>query len=531
MNAPGGHRERASNGTVRARGLGLRGLGLGRPVASFFVCGAMLAASPLACSTTEDPATPTTVTRPTEVTFPKGFLFGSATASFQIESGNGNTDWGVWASLPGKIKNGDKPDDGPDALAHIDEDVAALVASKQNAYRFSFEWGKLYPTREAFDADTPDPATLAKYEELVKKVRAAKLVPMLTLSHFSLPLWLADPRKTGPFGWENPATVDAFAGYCSRIAKRFGADVDLWATINEPVVAPLAGYIQGGFPPGLTLEVDRALAVAKAEAYGHARCYDAVHAADTVDADGDGKAALVGPVLHQRDVLPKDPSDADDRAAADRVRYVNNLWFANATTRGDFDDDFDGKLDGPNDKKADPALANRADFLGVNYYTAMVASAAGGVILPRVNAVIKADHLESDRPKTDFYWDIHPQGFATILDEIADYKRPVYITENGIADSADKNRARFLSEHLFELGYAMKRGLDVRGYFHWSLVDNFEWNSGFCPRFGLLTFDPKTRARSVRKSVSTFTSIIEASRITQADLDALPPYAAPTYCP
>ncbi len=468
--------------------------------------------------------------RPSEVEFPKGFLMGSATASFQIESGNANTDWGIWAATPGKIKGGDKPDDGPDALAHIDEDVASLVATKQNAYRFSLEWGKLYPTRASLDADTPDEPTLAKYKELVTKLRAAKITLMLTLSHFSLPAYVADPRVAGPFGWEIPDTVNAFATYCDRIAKRFGADVDLWATINEPVVAPLAGYIQGGFPPGLTLEVDRAFAVAKAEARGHARCYDAIKKADTIDADGDGKAALVGPVLHQRDVYPRDPNDADDRAAADRVRYVNNLWFANTSTRGDFDDDFDGKLDGPNDKKADPELAGRADFLGVNYYTAMEAAASSGIVLPRLNAVIKADRLTSDRPKTDFYWDIHPQGFATILDEVAQYKLPVYITENGIADSADKNRARFIAEHVFEVGFAMKRGLDVRGYFHWSLIDNFEWNSGFCPRFGLVAYDTKTKTRTRRKSTDTFTRIIEAGKVTQADIDALPPYAAPTPC-
>lgn len=462
--------------------------------------------------------------------FPKGFLMGSATASFQVERGNGATDWGVWATLPGTIKNDDKPDDGPDALAHIDEDVASLVATSQNAYRFSLEWGKLYPTRAAFDSDTPEPAVLAKYTELIQKLRAAKITLMLTLSHFTLPVWLADPRVKGPFGWERPETVTAFGGYCERIAKRFGKDVDLWATINEPIVSPLGGYVQGGFPPGLTLEIDRALLVAKAEVRGHALCYDAIKGADKDDADGDGQAALVGPVIHQREVLPRDPSDADDVAAAGRVRYLNNLWFANAVVFGDFDDDVDGNLDGPADKRADPSLAKRADFLGVNYYTSMEAAASGGIVLPRVNAVIQADHLLSNRPKTDFHWDIYPAGFGAVLDEVVRYKLPVYITENGIADSADVNRSRFLAEHLFELGYAMKRGLDVRGYFHWSLIDNFEWNSGFCPRFGLIAYDNKTQTRTLRKSAQTFARFIQAGKVTQSDIDALPPYAAPTYC-
>ncbi|MBK6460929.1 MAG: glycoside hydrolase family 1 protein [Myxococcales bacterium] len=502
--------------------------GRGGLVVVFGLAGALGALG--ACTAASPGPTATAQTRPAEVTFPKGFLMGSATASFQIERDNGGTDWGVWSTLPGKIKRGDKPDDGPDALAHIDEDIASLVATSQNAYRFSLEWGKLYPTRAAFDSDTPDPAVLAKYTELIQKLRAAKITLMLTLSHFTLPVWLADPRVKGPYGWEQPETVTAFGGYCERIAKRFGKDVDLWATINEPVVAPLGGYIEGGFPPGLTLEVDRALTVIKAEVRGHALCYDAIKRVDKDDADGDGQAALVGPVIHQRDVLPRDPKDPEDKAAAQRVRYVNNLWFANAAVFGDYDDDFDGKLDGPNDKRADAAIGKRADFLGVNYYTAMEAAASGGVVLPRVNAVIKADRLQNARPKTDFHWDIHPAGFASVLDEVAQYKLPVYVTENGIADSADVNRSRFLAEHLFELGYSMKRGLEVRGYFHWSLIDNFEWNSGFCPRFGLVAYDTKTKTRTLRKSAQTFARFIQAGRVTQADIDAQPPYAAPSSC-
>ncbi len=496
---------------------------------------AALVALAAACSKTDassaGPDAQAPDARASEADFPPGFLWGSATASFQVESGNANTDWGVWAATPGKIKNGDRPDDGPDALAHIDEDVKALTDTAQNAYRFSFEWGKLYPTRESLDSDTPDADTLAKYTNLVGKLRAAKITPMLTLSHFSLPLYLSNPRlPKEPQGWERPETVQAFARYCGRIAARFGKDIDLWATINEPVVAPLGGYIQGAFPPGLVLEMDRAFAVVKAEARGHAACYDAIHQADTVDADGDGKAALVGPVLHQREVLPQDPNDEADRAATKRVRYFNNLWFANASILGDWDDDFDGSLEGPGDRKADPALKGRADWVGVNYYTIMLVASSGGIVLPRVNAVIKVDRLDTPNPKTDFSWDIHPQGFGAVLDEIAIYKLPVFVTENGLADASDRNRARFLAEHLLQMGLARKRGVDVRGYFHWSLIDNFEWNSGYCPRFGLFSFDPKTRARTMRESAKTYKSLILAGRVRQGDIDAFPPYGAPAVC-
>lgn len=489
-----------------------------------------------ACSTSggsgDDGAKDAAPPEPSEVTFPQGFLWGSATAGFQVEKGLAHTDWALWVKTPGKIKNGDDPDrGGPDALAHVDEDVGLLVATNQNAYRFSIEWARVYPTKAAFDADQPDPAAIAAYDALFAALREHHVAPMVTLQHFTLPDWLSDPRAPDqPQGWERQETVAAFATWCSRAAARWGGDVDWWATINEPMVTPIASYLQGSFPPGLLLAIDRGLAAGKNEVRGHARCYDAVKAADTKDADGDGKPSMIGVVQHMRAVEPDDPNEPDDVAAAERVRYLNNLWFLNATSRGDWDDDFDMKLDGPNDQKADPSLANRNDFIGVNYYTTVTASASRGFKLPIVNAAIQQDHIPNDRPKTDFYWDIYPKGFRVVLDEAKAYGVPLVVTENGIADSKDTNRARFLLEHLFELGKAKADGVDVRGYFHWALLDNFEWASGFCPRFGLHTVDPATGARAARPSARVYADVAKTGKVTRAAIDALPPYGAPAYC-
>lgn len=470
---------------------------------------------------------------PPEVTFPKGFLWGSATAGFQVEKGLPNSDWGLWVKTPGKIKGGDDPDKaGPDALAHIDEDVALLTKTGQNLYRFSIEWSRLYPTRDAFEKDAPDVGAIAAYDKLFATLKAAGIVPMVTLQHFSLPSWLSDPAKaaTEPQGWERPEMVDAFATWCSRAAKRWGGTVDWWATINEPMVTPIAGYIQGSFPPGLVLAFDRGLVAGKNMARGHAKCFDAIKAADVEDADADGKTSLVGIVQHMRAIEPEEPSDPEDVAAADRVRYLNNLWFLEATTRGDWDDDFDGKLDGPNDKKADPALANKNDWIGVNYYTTVTASASRGFKLPVVNAAIRQDHIPNDRPKTDFAWDIYPKGFRVVLDEAKRYGLPLFVTENGIADARDVNRGRFLLEHLYELGKAMADGTKVLGYVHWALIDNFEWASGFCPRFGLASYDPASGARTLRPSADVLTRIAKGGKVTKAEVDAAPPYVAPAPC-
>jgi len=468
---------------------------------------------------------------PAEVRFPAGFLWGSASAGFQVEKGLGNTDWGIWVDTPGKIKGGDDPDvGGADALAHVDEDVALLRATNQNTYRFSIEWARIYPTRAAFDADQPDPAALASYDKLFAALRAAKITPFVTLQHFSLPDYLSDPRKPNePQGWERPESITMFATWCTRAATRWGGDVDWWATINEPLVAPIAGYIQGAFPPGVLLGVDRALAVGKNEARAHAKCFDAIKAVDTRDADGDGTTSMVGIVQHQRAVEPEDPSYPEDVQAAERVRYVNNLWILNAVVRGDWDDDFDGNLDGPADRRADPALAGRSDYLGINYYSALVAT-VNGLRIPVIDAFIKQDRLPNDRPKTDFHWDIYPRGLRIVLDEVKPFGLPVVITENGIADSTDVNRSRFLLEHLYELGRARADGLDVRGYIYWSLLDNFEWASGFCPRFGLHAVDRTTGARTARPSAQTYARIAASGTVTKAELDGAAPYAPPAYC-
>ena len=215
------------------------------------------------------------------------------------------------------------------------------------------------------------------------------------------------------------------------------------------------------------------------------------------------------------------------------MKYVYNEWFLNAIVRGDWDDDLDGSLtSSPNDVKGDPTLAGRADYLGINYYSDTLVSASRGVIVPIVDAAVYESSLPTTRPKTDFGWDIYPEGMGTVLDEMKPYGLPVLVTENGLADKGDVNRARFIAEHLYQIGWAIQRGVDVRGYFHWALVDNFEWANGFCPHFGLASYDPTTKARTLRTSAQTYASIIQGGAVKKADIDAMPPYGAPVVtCP
>jgi beta-glucosidase len=472
---------------------------------------------------------------PAEVGFPSTFMWGSSTAGFQVEKGDSNTDWSQWVAS-GKIPSGDNPDvGGPDALDHIDDDIAAMTGSGQNAYRFSIEWGRVYPTMADFTNDTPDPAGVAIYTTLLQKLQAAHIKPLVTLVHFALPVWLSDgtpATSSQPQGWERPQTEGLFATWCQRAAKQWGGLVDFWATINEPLPYVLGGYVQGSFPPGVALDLTRAFAVVKTEARAHAKCYDAVKAADTIDADGDGKASWVSLAKHQRTFHPYDASSSADQAAVTHVEYLWNRWFLNAIVDGNWDDDLDGAYTSPGDVKGDPTLKGRADFLGINYYSDTLISASVGLKIPApINAAVYQANMPTGRPKTDFGWDIYPEGLGTVLDEAATYGLPLVVTENGIADARDVNRSRFLLEHFYQLGWAMQRGDKILGYFHWALVDNFEWANGYCPHFGLFSYDKTTGARTPKGSVATYKSVATSGKLTSAQVDAAPAYVAPQECP
>jgi len=476
----------------------------------------------------DDASTADPEPEPTEVTFPTDFLWGTGTAGFQIESELDNTDWGIWATLPGKIADGDDPNDGPDALAHIAEDVQLMQDAGLNSYRFSIEMARVYPTRTAFDDEQPDAAGLAAYDELVDALVAADIVPMVTLHHFVWPDYVRDPTAPDePQGFERPDTIDLFETWCTRMAAHFGDRVDLWVTINEPTVEVSVGYLASIFPPGVS-DTERLAAVLREQVRAHGRCYDAIHAADDGDADGDGAAALVSIAKHDRVYEPFDAELDSDLEAVERATYFWNRWFVNAIVYGDLDDDFDGEPE----VTGDPDLVGRADYLGLNYYGVSRVGTLS-LELPYVGPVPVQIALLNDRPKTDLRWDIYPRGFGQVLDGIARYDLPIIVTENGLADSLDVNRSRFLTEHLFEIGKARLRGVDVRGYYHWSLTDNFEWAGGFCPRFGFYTvdYDAADKPRTSTAAVQVMADIAATGRLSQTTIDELPDYqSAPAPC-
>jgi beta-glucosidase/6-phospho-beta-glucosidase/beta-galactosidase len=406
-----------------------------------------------------------------------------------------------------------------------------MVSTGLNGYRFSIEMARVYPTREAFDADEPDEDGLAKYRDLLDALRGAKITPLVTLHHFAWPLYMDDPSKnTEPQGWERDDATSVFGAFCERMAREFGGEVDLWVTINEPLVEASVGYLAALWPPGVS-DPERLATVMRKQVEGHARCYDKIHAADDGDADGDGKKARVSIADHHRVYEPLDPKSEADAAAVKHAKAFWNLWYLNAIVKGDLDENFDDEI-GPGEPKGDPDLAGRADYLGINYYGVSEVYSKG-LELPYVGVQPGQFDLQDGRPKNDLGWSIHAAGFGEVLDAAAEYGLPIVVTENGIADAKDKNRSRFLLEHVFEMGKAMKRGAKVEGYFHWALMDNFEWVSGYCPRFGLFAvdLDDAARPRKATKAVEVFRTITKDNKVTQAAIDEQPEYESkPTSC-
>jgi len=451
--------------------------------------------------------------------FPKGFLWGSATAGFQVDMGcptmsadkcnDTQSDWYQFVTDKDLVKDtglfikGEPVSIGPGMWETYDADFErAGTELHNNAIRLSIEWSRIFPAASAGTATTIDELAKHANKEAVEHYRkmfaSAKkhgLKLLITLNHYTLPLWVHDGKACNADldtckrrGWLDPKTqerVGLYAGYC---AKTFGDQVDLWATLNEPFAVVLSGYIlpskERSNPPGVYLKVKEAIDVAKAMIVGHARMYDAVHANDKVDADKDGKAAMVGLVPNLAAMSPSREGHKGDMEAVKRFDYVYNRMFLDALVHGKWDPDLDGKVD-----KVRDDLKARMDYIGINYYTRIYVregALPGGDEFPMLKFM-------PDQGKG--VWNFDAKGMGEVVTFAATYGKPIIITENGTYE--DKNKAFELrtKPHLAALHAAIKAGADVRGYFVWSLVDNYEWNHGMALRFGVYAVDTKDKAK------------------------------------
>ncbi len=435
-------------------------------------------------------------------TFPAGFLWGSATASHQVEGNNFNNDWWAWEQQEGRIHNGEKSGLACDWWngKRWREDFDRAREGWQNAHRLSIEWSRVQP-----EPDRWDEAALDRYREMLIGLKERDMQPMVTLFHFSSPIWLAEAG-----GWENPETVPLFSAYTRRVVQALKAHCDTWITINEPNVYATGGWLGGHFPPGKN-DVKLTLTVLINLLRAHAAAYQVIH-----EEQSDAK---VGIAHHWRGFVPanKNPLTGFVRKLYDQAF---NESFAQTLVTGKFD----AKLE-----KADiPEAKGTQDFIGLNYYTRDLIK-----FNPRSKAELYAElsfPKNADLSETGFIAN-DPEGFKACIKWGRQFGLPIYITENGVEDSRDDFRRKYLLEHLMAMWRMINQNAPIKGYFHWSLVDNFEWERGWSQRFGLWGLDPQTQLRQRRPSVDLYSEICRTNSITSEAVEKFAPEVYPRIYP
>lgn len=444
--------------------------------------------------------------------FPEGFLWGVATAAYQIEGavaedGRGESIWDRFAHTPGKTYEGHTGDVACDHYHRYRADVAEMARLGLKAYRFSIAWPRIFPEGRG----SPNVRGLDFYRRLVDELTRREIVPVATLYHWDLPQALQDRG-----GWTNRDTAYRFADYAAFVFDRLDEAVPYWITHNEPFVVAFLGHATGEHAPGLQDPL-AALQVAHHLLLSHGLALRAYR-------EGGRRHGQVGITLNLSPVHPYGDS-REDLAAAQRVDGLLNRWFLDPLFRGSYPADMVEHfrrlgLTLPEASEADMRLiAQSLDFLGVNYYTRQVVRHDPGELFLQM-------HQEpGPGPKTAMGWEVYPAGLGELLRRLhAEYtgRTPILVTENGAAfpDTVaadggvhDPERIAYLREHLLELSRVIEQGVPVKGYFLWTLMDNFEWAHGYSKRFGILYVDFDTQARIWKDSAHWYRRVVEANAV------------------
>lgn len=444
---------------------------------------------------------------PPSIEFPADFVWGAATAAYQVEGspladGAGPSIWHRFSHTPGRVRDGDTGDIACDHYRRWPEDIALMRELGLNSYRFSISWSRILPEGRG----RVNPAGLAHYERVVDALLEAGIAPHITLYHWDLPAALDDRG-----GWLNPDIADWFADYAAVLFKALGDRVPMWATLNEPWVIADGGYLHGVLAPG------------------HRSAFEAVIAARNL-MRAHGSAVLAYRTLARRqiglvvNIEPKYPaSDSPaDRAATARADAQMNRQFLDPALRGENPPEM-AEVYGEawaDWRPEELALAHQPlDFVGINYYTRAVVRDEPGAWPLRAAPVRQAHAMH-----TETGWEVYPEGLS---DTLAWFRRryghtPLYVTENGsafydppVADAPrrdglldDPLRQHYLREHLRALHAARAAGVDLRGYYAWSLLDNLEWSHGYAKRFGLVHVDYATQKRTLKGTAALYARVI-----------------------
>jgi beta-glucosidase len=456
------------------------------------------------------------------LTFPDGFVWGTATAAYQIEGAvaeDGRTPsiWDTFSHTPGKVAGGDTGDVADDHYHRYAADIALMAELGMRAYRFSTAWPRIVPG----GTGPTNRAGIDFYSRLVDTLLDAGIAPVLTLYHWDLPQELQDKG-----GWTNRDTALHFADYAGVVAAALGDRVSSWTTLNEPWCSAFLGYGAGVHAPGHTSGA-QALAASHHLLVGHGLAVQALRAALPA-------TARLSITLNPAVARPATDSAADIAAAHKIDGLQNRLWL-DALRHGAYPDDVQAFTAGVSDwshvRDGDLAvIASPIDVLGVNYYSPMAVAHYDGVgVRARVDGhgdgagetwpgCDDVQFLDIAGPKTEMGWPIDAGGLTELLTRLhRDYQMPLMITENGAAfadvvdesgEVRDANRIAYLREHLAATHRAISAGVDVRGYFLWSFLDNFEWAYGYAKRFGIAYVDFETQVRTLKQSAHVYADTV-----------------------
>lgn len=403
------------------------------------------------------------------IKFPKDFLWGAAAAAYQVEGGNANSDWWYWELEKNKEHSGP-------ACRHYElyeQDFSLARDLHHNAHRLSIEWGRIEPEEGKFSSEA-----MQHYIAVIQSLRRKSIEPLVTLHHFTNPVWFS---KEG--GWTNRKAAARFLRYCEFVVGALAPHVRYWITINEPMVYITHGYIFGVWPPQERSYLKARQAEDQMVA-AHVKAYRAIHA---IYKRGGLPRPSVSIAQNMMAFVPCIPSLKNKFAAWVRDQ-VYNFGFLNRIARH-----------------------KTLDFIGMNYYSRQLVELKRWGISNIAKDVCRKNH----RPvkKNSLGWDIYPEGIYQLLLELKRYRLPVIITENGICTSYDELRWEYIDAHLRNINRAIEQGVPVAGYLYWALLDNFEWDKGFGPRFGMIGVDYATGARTVRESARRFARVCETGAL------------------
>jgi beta-glucosidase len=415
--------------------------------------------------------------------FPPDFLWGTATSSHQVEGNNNNNDWWLWEQEESHILKGEKSGLACDWWENAEADLDRATEMGTNAHRFSLEWSRIEPEPSHFDE-----AALARYREILQAMYHRDIEPMVTLHHFTLPQWLVEK---GDFGSE--IVVDYFRRYTAKVVDVLGDLIPKWVTINEPQVFTAFRYLDDAFPAPARRGWSAAFEATRNMLRCHAVAYHTIKDAHP--------KALVGVAKQYRPIEAWPEGNFFDRWWAKRLHWVfNDMWM---------DSMADGRLRFPIGRGKIENLAGTFDFVGINYYSRSLVR-----FPPRAGKLYELDLPPGAEAVDDNFFEVYPSGLFRGIKENMKYKKPIYITENGLPDIEDKIRPSFILRHLREVWRAISFNFPVMGYYHWSLVDNFEWERGWTQRFGLIEMDPESQERRLRPSAELYSEICKSGTIS-----------------